>query len=403
MSEHSHRPARRRLAVCHVLYAFYESDTRVRMYAEALVERGDRVDAVALRKPGQPATGILEGVRIHRIQERVVNENGRADYLKRILRFFLASAVFLGQRSLNSAGSYDLVHVHSVPDFEVFAALVPKLRGAKVILDIHDLVPEFYADKFGVDSQSAVFGALRLAEKASSAFADHVIVANHLWERVITKRAVQTEKCSVFLNYPMPAFFRRYPRRSRDDGRVRMIYPGTLNRHQGVDLAVRAIGLIRDRIPAAELYIYGDGPDRSALQDLIRELRLEDRVFIQGFLPIEEIVPVIADADIGIVPKRAEGFGDTAFSTKILEFMALGVPVIAARTTIDSYYFNDTLVRFFEPGSVESLAEAMLDLVQSTQRRDLLARNAAAYARRNAWETKKDEYLRLVDRLIGNR
>ena len=57
----------------------------------------------------------------------------------------------------------------------------------------------------------------------------------------------------------------------------------------------------------------------------------------------------MAEADFGIVPKRSEGFGNEAFSTKIFEFMALGIPVIAADTKIDKYYFNDSLFPSLRP------------------------------------------------------
>lgn len=390
----------RPLRVCHVVYAFYESDSRVRMYAEASVGRGDQVEVVSLRKPGQKIEGLVEGVKVHRIQERIVDEHGSWDYLRRILKFFMLSARFLSCRCLSGDRCFDLVHVHSVPDFEVFAAVAAKLRGAKVILDIHDLVPEFYAGKFGAAEESLVFRSLLLAEKVSTAFADHVITANHLWEKTLIRRAVPKEKCSTFLNYPAPAFFRKYPR-DRRDGKIRMIYPGTLNRHQGVDIAVRALDLVRNEAPEAELYIYGEGPDRPFLEKMVTDLSLSDRVFIRNFLPLEKIIPIVADADIGIVPKRAEGFGDTAFSTKILEFMALGVPVIVAKTTIDRYYFDETLVEYFTPGSPESLAEAMLRLIERPQRRASLVANATNYVRKNSWQVKKSNYLRLVDDLAG--
>ena len=83
-----------------------------------------------------------------RIQHRERNERGRLSYISRLLLFFFRSAVFLSWRHLRNP--YQLIHVHSVPDFEVFAALLPKLMGCKVILDIHDIVPEFYASKFQV-------------------------------------------------------------------------------------------------------------------------------------------------------------------------------------------------------------------------------------------------------------
>ena len=384
--------------MCHVVYAFYESDTRVRMYTEALADRGDHVDVVALSKEGQSPYEVIKGVHVHRIQHRVVNESSKGTYLYRLLKFFVKSTAFLARKTHNGSGPYDLIHVHSVPDFEVFAALIPKLFGAKVILDIHDIVPEFYAGKFNVGRESAVFKALALAEKASAKFSDHVIIANHLWETTLTSRSVCKRKCTTFLNYPAPIFFEA-KRKTGNDGRFIMLYPGTLNRHQGVDLAVRAFARIKEEVPEAELHIYGDGPEKENLRELITRLRLDERVRLGDFMPVEQIVPIMADADLGIVPKRADSFGNEAFSTKIFEFMALGVPVVASNTKIDRHYFDDSMVKFFESGDERSLAAAMLALIRDQQLRASQAKNATAFIQANSWAHKKDEYLRLADKL----
>ena len=134
------------MRVAMLAYAFYESDTRIQQYATALAARGDSVDIIALRKEGTSAFEVLNGVNVYRIQRRTVNERGPFDYLFRILRFLMVSAWVLAKKHLSKP--YKVVHVHNVPDFLVFGALVPKLCGAHVILDIHDVLPEFYASKF---------------------------------------------------------------------------------------------------------------------------------------------------------------------------------------------------------------------------------------------------------------
>src|SRR5262245_38971546 len=129
-----------------VAYTFYESDNRVRRYAESLAQRGDRVDAIVIGRPGQASYEVIHGVHVHRIQNRVIGERGPLSYLVKLLLFFIRSGVFVASRHL--ADPYHVIHVHSVPDFQVFAALLPRLTGAKIILDIHDIVPELYASKF---------------------------------------------------------------------------------------------------------------------------------------------------------------------------------------------------------------------------------------------------------------
>lgn len=384
------------MKVCMVSYSFYESDTRILQYARALRERGDSVDVVALRGSGDEAYGIVDGVRVHRIQSRALNERRRLDYLTRILLFMMRAAVLMTRMQFSRR--YDVIHVHSVPDFLVFAAIVPKVLGAKLILDIHDILPEFYASKFNLSPQSWMFRALLLCERLSTAFANHVIVANELWQERLLARAVPSGKCTVIRNYPDEDLFFRRPTAVSGDEKFLILYPGSLNRHQGLDIAIRAFGRIADIIPNAEFRIYGDGPEKPMLIALRDSLGLQSRLRIADSLPLHKIVKIMANADLAVVPKRvSSGFGNEAASTKIMEFMALGVPVIVSRTRIDSFYHDDSMVQFVEPEDEGALAEAMLRLYRDPGLRRNLAENALRYVQQYRWEMKKAEYLSIVD------
>ncbi len=389
------------MRTCMLAYSFYENDNRVRRYAEALAKRGDEVDAIALRREGKASFEVIKGVRVYRIQKRVRDERGSFGYLIKMLIFFLRSAWVLTLLHLRTR--YDIIHVHSVPDFEVFATIVPRLMGARVILDIHDIVPEFYASKFKANEGSLAFRLLLLIEKLSAAYADHVIISNHLWRTKLTQRSVQPEKCTAIINYPDPSIFSHRPPRVASEGDFVMCYPGTLNRHQGVDLAISAMALLRDKTPKFKLLIMGDGPEREKLKTLIKQQRLEDRVAMVGFIPIEQVAQTMASIDLGVVPKRNDAFGSEAFSTKIMEFMAVGVPVVASKTRIDQYYFNERLVQFFEPESTEDLAAKILELAHDSAKCSALRAHGTSFVQENNWDVKKSQYLDLVDRLVVRR
>ncbi|MGA2844501.1 MAG: glycosyltransferase family 4 protein [Candidatus Acidiferrales bacterium] len=380
-----------------VAYSFYEADNRVRRYAETLARRGDRVDVVSLRQNGQPPRGIINGVHVFRIQRRVVNERSKFSYLGRLLLFFIRSMAFLSVQQMKER--YDLVHVHSVPDFEVFAAIVPKLTGSKIILDIHDLVPEFYLSKFSGTERSLTFRLLTTVERVSARFSDHVIAANHIWEKRLQNRSVKESKCTTILNFPDTEIFQARGR-TRTDNRFVILYPGTLNYHQGIDIAIRALALIKDQVPEAEFHIYGSGEQLNPLRALVKELELEKRVFLMGTKPLHEISSVIENADLGVVPKRSNSFGNEAFSTKILEFMSLGVPVVVPDTAIDSYYFNNSVVKFFRANDEQSLADAILLMIKNPELRQKFTRDASEFVRKYSWDMNKDTYLNLVDSLV---
>jgi glycosyltransferase involved in cell wall biosynthesis len=381
-----------------VAYTFYETDNRVMRYAETLAKRGDEVDVIA-HYGKEKGTLVRNGVRVLRVQQRIPNEKRKITYLYRLSMFFLRAMVLLSINHLRKP--YQLIHVHSVPDFLVFTAWLPRLMGAKVILDIHDLLPEFYASKFLGTKKSRMFDFLVWVERVSCAFAHHVIVPNHLWQQRLQSRSVPITKCSVILNYPDPSMFYRRGR-ARDDGRFVMLYPGTLADHQGMDIAIRAFVKIKDLVPEADFHIRGMGPSREALGALVKKLQVEDRVLFLSSKPMWEIGQVMEDADLAVVPKRKDSFGNEAFSTKILEFMAVGVPLLISDTAVDLYYFSDQMVTFAISGDVDDFASKMVQLIRNPAARQKLVQNADEYIKLNNWDVRKAEYLNLVDSLTGN-
>jgi glycosyltransferase involved in cell wall biosynthesis len=393
------RSQRKPLKICMLAYSFYETDARIKQYARALVERGDSVDVIALRRPGQPARSVLNGVNVFRIQNRKINERGPLSYLFRIMRFLVVAAAFIARRQLSQ--KYQLIHVHSVPDFLVFAAALPKLLGTPVVLDIHDVLPEFYASKFHVTRGSLVFRCLVLVERLSIAFADHAIVANHLWCERVAQRCGMPQKCSPIRNYPARGLFNPNIR-SRSNGKFLITYPGSLNWHQGVDVAIAAFAKIKEQMPDAEFHIYGEGPAKESLIRLANSLGLSERVIFHGLLPTEQIVQVMADTDLAIEPKRAGSqFGNEALSMKIFEFMAVGVPLVVSRTRIHQYYYNDALVKYYDSDDETALAENIVLLRKNPELRRQQVANALSYVEAHSWDVEKYQYLGMVDALVA--
>lgn len=384
------------MRVCMLGYTFYEIDSRVQQYARALVERGDEVDFIGLQKLGQSAEDVVEGVRIFRIQRREFDEKSKVSYLLKLLRFFVSSSMLLSRKHLRNR--YDLIHVHSVPDFLVFAACLPRLIGAKIVLDIHDVIPEFYATKFNAPPGSLSFRSLLLLEKICAAFAHHVIIANDIWREKLVSRALRASKCTTILNYPRQ-LVRQGSKPQKPESRFIILYPGSLNYHQGVDVAIQAFALVKNSIPESEFHIYGEGAEHANIARLIQRLGLEERVFLRPYVSHEEILRIMADADLGIDPKRTDGFANEAFGGKIFEFMALGVPMVVSDTRTNKHYFNESVVRFCRGGDAEDLARSILAVHENKQATSGLVRSASEFVRGYEWDVQKLIYLGLVDSL----
>jgi glycosyltransferase involved in cell wall biosynthesis len=170
-----------------------------------------------------------------------------------------------------------------------------------------------------------------------------------------------------------------------------------------LDVAIRAMPRIRKHFPRAEFHIYGDGPMYEPWKELARSLGLADVVQFHPPVPVQEIAPIMVRADVGVVPKRADSFGNEAYSTKIMEFMALGVPVVISETKVDRHYFNDDLVRFFPSGDAEALARAVIETLENPDETCARVARAQAYAIAESWQRRKGNYLALVERLCSGR
>jgi glycosyltransferase involved in cell wall biosynthesis len=149
-----------------------------------------------------------------------------------------------------------------------------------------------------------------------------------------------------------------------------------------------------------EFHIYGSGPEVEELEHLASDLGLSGTVCFKDPVSLTEVAAVIENADLGMVPKRTDGFGNEAFSTKILEFMTLGVPVVVSDSAVDRYYFTDQVVTFFKGNDDADLAYRLLEIIQNTPKREAQAKRADEFIKSFDWEVRKSDYLDLVDRLV---
>src|SRR5262249_44078482 len=151
------------------------------------------------------------------------------------------------------------------------------LGGTPIILDIHDIVPEFYESKFSRPGKSVIAAALRRIERTACQFANHVLISNHIWKEILLERSAPPAKVTALINSVDLELFRP-TLRTRNDGRLVLIYPGTLNYHQGIDVAINALKTLLDEFPQLELHIYGNGAALQELKNQTTQLRLGEHV-----------------------------------------------------------------------------------------------------------------------------
>jgi len=384
------------MKVCMLAYAHYMNDARIKSYVRTLEDHGHRVDVVALRSEGETSVEHRPTGTIYRVMDKYQGDSKLA-YAWSYLKFFLKAFAFLALRSFRNR--YDVVHVHNMPNVLVFAAVVPKIFGARLLLDVHDLMTVNYMAKFHVDEHHSRVKILKTEQRVAAVFADHVICADHNQKDYLVEHCgVAAKKITVLMNLPNAELFGAPPAaKQRTDGAFRIVYHGTIAHRLGIDLILRAVALVGDRIPA-ELWMYGAGdylPDALAL---CSELGLNEKAhFSRAFFPVEQIPEIVCGMDLGIIGNRRNLACDKyMLPVKLLEYVYLSVPVVAPRLEVINHYFDDTMLRFYEPENVEEMAAAVVQLYQSREERERLAHSALSFYQKHNIKAQAKRYLEIL-------
>ncbi len=382
-------------------YRCYQHDAYLRRYIDALLHSGAQVDVLCLQSRSDTIVDETHGLRIFAIPVTRSTGNLLAHFVGYSLAFVLFALWLL---VLYVKERYQVIHVHNMPDFLIFTAFVPKMLGAKLILDIRDPMPEFYQSRYQSCAQSLSVRALQLQEKASAAMANAVITANTSFKENLRSRSIAEEKITVIPYIPDPRIFDRH--RFNRNGQAQtftLIYPGTLAPRYGLDLAIRALPLLRQTLPQVRLSIIGPQTSYSVrLAELAGHLGVSALVTFTPLLPVEEIAQQIADADIGVYPALPDPHMNIATPMKVLEYATVGIPIIASRLKVLEDLFGDAAILFFEAGEVEQFVRCVIELFNNPDRRLQLTQNADKVLLQHNWEDQRHAYLHLLSRLSGS-
>jgi len=383
--------------VCMIAYTLYSSDQRVRREAEAVASiPGHSVTVLALKEQEKPRIFEKCGVLIKELDMEKYRGKSGASYILSYIRFtFLA---FLECTRLQAGKSLDILHVHNMPNFLIFAGLVPLLSGKPILLDVHDTMVETYSAKFAGHSSRILEWGLRLEEAICCRMARRIICVNDIQKAAIIGRGIPEGKIIVAMNVPDPGVFdhnRTIRARANEDGRFRMIYHGTVTKRVGVDQAIRAVAKLNGKVPGLEFHIVGDGDDLKEFKGVSKKLGVRECVHFLGRVPLEGLVPILEEMDLGIVPNGRNIATELMLPVKMLECVALGIPVVAPRLKTISHYFTEEMVFFFEPDDVVSMSEAILAASVSEESRLSRAREARRFLDMHGWESHKSGFMEM--------
>jgi len=393
--------------VAMVTYSLYPFDPRPRRAIDALLGEGASIDLICLGSDGAPSREVLDGIRVLRVPLKH-QRGGKFTYVGQYAAFILISSVIFALRSI--VRRYDLVYVHNMPDILVLSALVPKALGAKVVLDLHDPMPELMMTIFGVPQGSKNVRLLERLEKWSIARADLVVTVNIACKRIFSTRSCRPEKIAVVMNapdgqiFPFRATGPEAPRKTTDKKPFVIMYHGSVVERNGLDVAIDAFARVRETIPTAELHIFGVQTSfLDRMMEAAKNKNLQDSVRFFGPRRLEKLVTEIEKCDLGVIPNHRNAFTEINTPTRIFEYLAMGKPVIAPSTPgIQDYFSNESLL-FFEPGNAGDLARQIEYAFFHPREVQETVRRAQEVFLAHTWDCERETLLSRVSETLHSR
>lgn len=392
-----------RKTVAIVRHSFYPFELNVKREAEALREAGFDVHVICLRNRGESARETVEGVEVHRLP--VGHRRGRIlRYLWEYNAFFVLASFRLTR--LHRHHRFVAVQVNTMPDYLVFVALYPKLTGAKVVLHLHEPVPELFQTMFPDRWYTRPFiWLVTLVEQVSIRFADQALTVTNQMRDNFVRRGADTERFTVVVNVPDDRHFQlgrwehlagriaAIKAEERARGVFRVLTHGAIEERYGFDTIVRAVARLQEQVPGVQFRFMGAGDHTADVRRIAETLHVTERVVPLGFVPFEQMIEEILLADVCVVAVKKNPYSVLVHTNKMYEYIAMGRPVVASRLDSVAAYFAEDAIAFFEPGDDEDLAQKLAHV--HTRPDDASRRVAAASATyaKFRWERERQKYL----------
>lgn len=378
--------------VCEIRRGFFPQDPRVHKEVRTLIEYGYNVDVICLKKRNQIIKEKSEKLNIYRIPAFNIKRS-MLKYIFEYLYFFGAAFIFVN--ILNLRKKYKYIQINTMPNFLIFTGIIPKLLGAKIVLDVHEPMPELFSSLYKGILSKIIFGILILEEKLSFAIADKIItVSKPLKSLFISRNRFISPKIIVIHNTPYIERESNYFAKKKREQLFKIISHGTVLKRYGFKTLLNTIPYLDDIIPQYKIIIAGEGEALPDLIDYVNKKGWEDKVKFKGFLPHEQMLKEIKKCDIGIVPIERDNFTQYILPNKLFEFVEIGIPVVCSSLKTIKGYFGNTLL-YFEPGEPEDLAEKIILLYKNYSLGIKYSKKARQIISMYTWNIEKEKYCNL--------
>jgi glycosyltransferase involved in cell wall biosynthesis len=274
-------------------------------------------------------------------------------------------------RHVRRRGPIDVVHLCNPPDLFFIIALLLKLRGTRVIFDQHDLIPELYLSRFR-PKRDALYWAMRLAEFLTYRVADVVVSTNESYRELAVRRGrVRPERTFTVRSAPAGERFHEVPVEPalRQGKKHLLAYLGVMGPQDGVDYAVRALAHLRaEHRDDWHAVFMGNGDALDDVRALAGSLGLGDCTTFTGWTNTPDILRYLSTAAVGLAPDPRNPLNDLSTMNKIVEYMAMGIPVVSFDLR-ESRVSADEAAVYASDNDEEQFASLISELLDDPERR----------------------------------
>jgi glycosyltransferase involved in cell wall biosynthesis len=270
------------------------------------------------------------------------------------------------------------------------------------MLNFHDTFPELFATLFDRPPGHPLVRLVRVEERLSARLADALIFVTPQARDLLAERGISAARTQVVMNTPDERVFgeRRTPSPPPVDGELRVVYHGGLADRFGVETLVEAVAMLRHGGRAVRLDVFGSDAEAAKRIAAVAAEHAPDGIHVAPEpTPVEQIPARLEEAHLGVVPTLRDDFTEMLLPVKLLEYVHMGLPVVASRLPVIEQYFGDDVL-LAEPGDAASFAAAIEGVRQAPE--SALARSCGASERlaKIEWRRQREDYLELVDGLV---
>ncbi len=383
-----------RKTVLMLAYAEYYDDARIKGYVDILLEKGISVDVICLEdKYSKEILSHKENLDIYFVQKKYQGKSRILYFLNYSLFIFKATALVTFKFFQRH---YCVVHVNNQPDILVFCAIVPKIFGAKIILDMHDIMIAGLSAKFNLNSNSLLYKITKMQTLISVKVSNFLFCSDHSQKEFLESNGIKHNQFYVFLNLPDKNKFHErisYPSNSH----IRFVYHGTASYRLGLDLAIAAVERASKKMSVSFTIIGAIGEQKNELVEICKKRGIFNNLIIfKDPIPVEKLQDEIEKYDAGLISNRRSILSEYCMlPVKLLEYTAIGLPSIVPKLKSIQRYFDEDMALYFNPDDVEDLSNAIIKM-GNKELREQIVTNSKRFLQKYIWDDQANSYLQTI-------